>query len=263
MRVISAQESFATGVGFRSALEAVVAEELRTLGVEFEYEQPAEIPGGVCRFYLPDFTIRSAPESLRLPGWVEVKPQEMLYTLRDDLRISRKHGERFKGEIGVEDCDAARLRSMGHAELCKPKRLAELSGQAVLVVGGVGGTERLSVEMQPDMLVFSRSHPVVNQEGLRKQREREKRNAQYEREAQAARERWAAMERERQRVAQESHGRMMARLLTTTSKSRNKFESRCFGCSAVVPAQAGRLYSGVVIGMSWLVLCGPCASGAN
>ena len=253
-----------------------MAEELLALGVEFEYERPAETPAGACRFYLPDFTITQAPVALQLPRWVEVKPQEMLYTLRDDLRISRTHGERFKGEIGVQDCDAARLHGMGHVELCKPKRLAELTGESVLVVGGVGGTERMSIEMRRALIVFSRSHPIVNQEGLRKRQEREQRRAEYQRErdeysakcqqeAAARQQRWAQAELDRARLAGQERRAIMAKLRATPTTKRNKFDARCFGCAGVVAAHSGHLYGtpGAVGSSVWRVLCEPCARGAN
>ena len=84
---------------FRSHLEVLVAQELDEHGVNWDYERFVTLPNGPQVRYLPDFTINSANPALQLPQWVEAKPQQFLYDLRDLLGVTRRNGERFSGEI--------------------------------------------------------------------------------------------------------------------------------------------------------------------
>lgn len=183
------------GQTFRSALEAKVAEQLDTLGVDWEYETKAheavawfapsyapEPP--VFTGYLPDFAIRDASEDLQLPLWVEVKPAGLLYAVRDHFGVS----ERFTDDVECR-ISAAELRAVGLDEIWKPKSLAEFYGRDVLVVYQVNATRSLSVLMRPDRLVLSRRHPAVNFRQVLAAAEKAEREAQWraemaEREAQ-------------------------------------------------------------------------------
>lgn len=241
---------------FRSHLEVLVASELDEHGVNWDYERRVVLPTGAEIRYLPDFTINSAAPALQLPRWVEAKPQQFLYDLRDLLGITRRHGERFSGEILHESVTAKDLQDMLMQELWKPKRLAELSGESVLIVGTVGGTACLSIEMCADSIRFSRSHPFVNWLGIQKAKERERKRLEWE--TQAA---------ERQRVWQEQQEQQclaMARQLRETLRFRHlgptKWNRSCFGCGTFVQAGTGSLRKVEFTNGSneWRVLCSSC-----
>ena len=70
------------GRDYVSELERSVARELDEAGVLFVYEQQVVLNDGTSPKYLPDFTIIEAPQALRLPEYVEVKPQSFLYVYR-------------------------------------------------------------------------------------------------------------------------------------------------------------------------------------
>lgn len=161
---------------FRSALEAKVAEQLDHLGVTWQYETPV---AGI-QWYLPDFTVLDAPEHLEMPRWVEVKPAELLYAVRDHLGLV----ERFEG-IHKSDIDAAQMHEAQLSEVWKPKRLAEVTSEDVLVVSAINRNRLLSILMLPDRVELSRSHPAVCHRQVLIDREREqedaRRQAEYER----------------------------------------------------------------------------------
>lgn len=142
-----------TDHAFRSALERAVAAELDRLGVSWSYEVAVSLPTGRVN-YLPDFTINVDASHFGLPRWVECKPQQQIYTLRDVTGVTRRAGEYFKADVTVEGLTAAHLVDYDLQELAKPKRLAELSGEPVLVVGGVQGTSSLSALLTEDGVVF-------------------------------------------------------------------------------------------------------------
>ena len=186
------------GRDYVSELERSVARELDEAGVSFVYEQQVVLADGTSPKYLPDFTIIEAPQALRLPEYVEVKPQSFLYELRDLLGVTRMHGERFREDISVDGGKTTSQHLEKYAdpkssiwELFKPKRLAEVTNRSVLVVGNVQGTNSLSVLMRSDSIVFSREHPFVNSTGEQRKAERI-----------AANERWRAQEAERQQQRQ-------------------------------------------------------------
>lgn len=243
---------------FRSHLESDVAQELNDMGVEWTYEERVTHPNAASLPYLPDFTIKQSPNELRLPRWVEVKPQPFLYDLRDALKITRKYGEYFKGEV-TQECDYLFLRSR-HSELWKPKRLAELTGESVLVVGGVLGTARLSIELRPNDIVFSREHPFVNWTGVQRKREREQREQRW-RVEQEARARWCAQV-EAQRLEAEAQRRRAALQAATPGRQRgaNRHDAGCDGCGKRVWAGMGSLYAVDNPGGAtrWLVICDDC-----
>lgn len=152
------------GITFRSALEAKVAEELDALGVWWEYERRTPF----TERYLPDFTIIEASPELALPQWVEVKPPELLYAVRDHLNVPEHFDVDQWRWCKARDLAAAQL-----TEIPKPKRLAEVAGEAVLVVSAMNRNRTLSLTMQGDGIVFSKSHPAVNWKQVLHARRRE------------------------------------------------------------------------------------------
>ena len=241
---------------FRSHLEVLVAQELDEHGVNWDYERPVVLPRGPEVRYLPDFTINSADHALQLPQWVEAKPQQFLYDLRDVLGVTRRHGERFSGEIRHENVTSKNLQDLLVKELWKPKRLAELTGKSVLVVGTVGGTSSLSIEMCADSIRFSRQHPFVNWLGIQKSQERERKRLQ-----------WQVETAERQRVwqeQQEQKRQVMVRQVRETLQFKHfgptKWNRGCFGCGTFVQAGNGSLRKAEFTDGSheWRVLCSSC-----
>ena len=112
------------GVGrFRSSLEQRVANELTALAAEWEYEKYPQMPNGKRINYLPDFFISTAKPELKLPRWLECKPQDFLYRLRVFCEIDRRFGEYFENPIAVEDCDHALLAAMDSLSFQSPKNL--------------------------------------------------------------------------------------------------------------------------------------------
>ena len=179
------------GIQFRSVLEVNVAEQLDALDVGWAYERA--VPG--VR-YLPDFLITGrrsdwttdepADPAMDLPAYIEVKPPEALYAVRDAVGL----GERFIGshryQMGWRD-----VAEMAD-ELHKPKRLAEHLGCNVLVAHAINRSRTLAVVMHPDGITVTREHPLVNWRSVLAERERE---------AWRRRMRAEAAERERERQA--------------------------------------------------------------
>jgi len=241
---------------FRSHLEVLVARELDEHGVKWDYERPVVLPGGPQVRYLPDFTIDSSDLALQLPRWVEAKPQQFLYDLRDALGITRRYGERFSGEILHKNVTSIDLQDLLIQELWKPKRLAELTGESVLVVGTVGGTSCLSIEMCAETIRFSRQHPFVNWLGLQKAKEREFKRLQMEVEAAERQRAWLEQqERNRQAIARQVQETLQYKHLGPT-----KWNRGCFGCNAFVQAGTGSLRKVQFTDSSheWRVLCSNC-----
>lgn len=244
----------AGGGGFRSELEAKVAAELDRHGVVWRYEEPVTLADGQTPHYLPDFTIDSAPDELQLPRWIEVKPAEHLYDLRTAVGIDARFGQYFDDDIVMEGLDHVNLRSIGIERIWKPKLLAELSGQSVLVVSKAGAVRHLSVEMRPDAVVFSRRHPFVNAVGIQQERERERR-----------REEWRAAEAERMLIIERERAQLVARVLSAGRRyGTNGYGQSCLGCHQYVPANDGHLYWVTINnGGRYVVICGECDSGGG
>lgn len=225
---------------YRSRLEREVAQEMTRLGIAWSYEMKVELPGGRTVPYLPDFTLFDAPDELEMTVWVECKPQQMLYQLRDATGVTRRAGEYFKADVIVEGITSADLMDMGLDELAKPKRLAELSRFPLLVVGGVGGTNKLSVCMHHDQIVFSRSHPFVNQRGVELRAERENRAEERRQEA----ERWRAEYERKERERQEGQGAIRSQnvrnIIQRFTGVAPRFASRCHGC--LTHGEDGKVY---------------------
>lgn len=170
------------GIRFRSALEARAAKDLDALGVTWQYEQAVTDPSTShpIGWYLPDFTITHADPDLEMPRWLEVKPADLLYRVRDHLGCP----EHFDGTHNTT-ADARSLHDAQLTEIWKPKRLAEITGQPVLVAYQLNATRSLSLLMLPNRIQFSKAHPTVNRKGVlaRRQREEDQRRwqAEYER----------------------------------------------------------------------------------
>lgn len=234
----------------------MVARELDEHGVQWQYEQRVVLPDGRSPRYLPDFLIEEASPELQLPQWVECKPQDFLYALRDLLGVTRKHGDRFSGEVICEGVTSETLRGLLVDELWKPKMLAELTGKCVLLVGTVGAVASLSIEMRPDSVCFSREHPFVNWIGIQRAKERERKRLQWEAEA-AERQRLWRLEQDRRREA-------IAQSLSDTLRFRHLGPTRwsrpCYGCSDFVRAGTGSLRKVEFIDGSheWRVVCSNC-----
>lgn len=192
-----AQPTRYNGILFRSYLEAKVAEELDRLDVRWEYEcdafqaliWPEELP------YLPDFTIMAPkPDDLDLPTWIEAKPADLLFALRDHVG----QPERFEGTYR-EDITAQDMREAGLEEIWKPKRLAELSDRDVLVVYQINRHRSLSILMTAGYIELSKSHPLVNHKQVVADQERAEQQARWE--AEAAQRQAKHEEQQRQELA--------------------------------------------------------------
>lgn len=216
------------GVAFRSASEAKVAHELDNLHVPWQYERPAErtvlFPDGTVLGYLPDFTLGpcSRDHELELTVWLEVKPSELLYVVRDHLGCP----ERLEGSFFAE-ASAKELQAAGLEEIWKPKRLAELSGLGVLVVNRINRNRTLSALMTPTGVELSKSHPLVNYRQVVRNRERDE---------QATRQR---AEMERRQAAYEEQRRLWQRLVVDLACRQNRparFDGWCAVCQQQQPA---------------------------
>lgn len=178
------------GIQFRSALEAKVAEQLDALTVEWKYEVPAhqamawllgphqndppQVP------YLPDFLIIDAPDYLQLPTWVEVKPSELLYAVRDHVDCPERFDDIRRSGITGQEMYSANLD-----EIWKPKRAAEIYQHDVLVVSEINRTRTLSILLTSTHVELSKCHPAVNHRELVRKQEQERlaaeRQAEWER----------------------------------------------------------------------------------
>lgn len=238
---------------FRSHLEVLVSKELDAHGVDWEYERPIYGRNNLQLPYLPDFTINSADQSLRLPMFIEVKPQDFLYLLRDLLGVTRSHGDRFAGEVVCKDVTAKDLQNMLVQELWKPKRLAEMTGESILVVGTVGAVSSLSIEMCADSIKFSRQHPFVNSVGIERAKERERKRQQWEAESMERQALWRQEQKLNQQI--KINETLRFRHLGAT-----KWDRYCFGCRDFVQAGSGSLRKVQFTDGSheWRVLCSNC-----
>lgn len=205
-------------VRFRSGLEARVAEVLDDFGVLWLYEEPSGYPVS----YLPDFTIIQATTDLELPQWVEVKPADMLYALRDRAGLPERFEEPFRLSL-----TSANLLDSGFQEAAKPKALAEASGQSVLVVSALNRHRTIAALVAPDHVILTRSHPAVCWRQVLKDADRERERQQ-----------WVA-EAERRRVEREVEdaGRRMAIVDHARTNGRPaRFDGACWICHEVKAA---------------------------
>lgn len=260
------------GPKFRSRLEQDIADELDAMGLDWQYEQPVVLPDGTSPRYLPDFLIVGIAEDVRfdpdrpVPRWIEGKPQQFIYDLRDSLGVTRQYGDRFAGRIDVP-ISSDEIKGRHIEELWKPKRLAELTGQTVLVIGGVGGINRLTVEMHAHGVIFDRSNWIANYKGHQQRLERAE--ARWRREQEAAE--WRAYHERQQaeraaRAAEQEAERRMERerqlkvILSFPAAGANRYPGACVGCGSHLGAMRGNLRCVALTGggSRWFVVCTTC-----
>lgn len=219
------------GDGFRSKLEKRVAEQLNRAGVQWVYEPETltltTVVGKPVR-YLPDFQIVDADSDYELPPFIEVKPPDLLYQLRDNYEVPEHFPPDEPHHVTTTAFDMHR-RGVD-LELCKPKLLAENHECEVLICGdGWTGTRRLSIIATPDRLVFTKGHPWVNHTGHQQRLEAERRAAYWARE-------WERRQIEAEQARAEQHARRVRTLrwiqLHNTAVIAPRFDSRCRVCEA-------------------------------
>ena len=241
---------------FRSGLEAQVAAELDSLGVAWGYEILPEV-GIECiaragsdiprwkPWYLPDFTIFEAEDYLELPLWLEVKPADLLYAVRDACGL----GERFTA-THTSRWTANDLQFQGFLELAKPKRCAEIYGYPVLVASQINRVQTLSITLDSDAIFLQRDHPCVNRKGIVQAEQRRERQEAWGR---AWQERQADFAKQRVRdehalLLQQSEMCASARLLRKPAR----YGDRCAICRIERSAQELTLAR---LGGRWHALC--------
>lgn len=231
------------GIPFKSTSEVNVAVALDDLGIDWGYEMPLDED---IR-YLPDFTIHTAHEDFQCPKWIEVKPAELIYAARDYFNVPERFDDDIRVSATLED-----FRNINpDMELCKPKYLAELSEQSVLVVYKINASSSLSIEMQPGGAVFSKSHPLVNWKGVLKKREQEE-----------ARRRWDQINQQRQiervnrqreeAAADQERAAQVVRRFSALDHRRAKFSGSCCVCRCRREAEYLRIAK---VNGTWLACC--------
>lgn len=155
------------GHRYDSTLEYNVKLGLDRMGLVMgrDFMHHAQVDG--VYYYEPDFTIYRAPDEFEFPQYIEVKPAEALYALRDRWNLP----ERFDGveEFWMTQDDVRKVVP----ELAKPKRLAEETGCEVLVTSKLWGTQTLSATIGPELVTLERRHPGVNWRGHEKRVKRQ------------------------------------------------------------------------------------------
>jgi hypothetical protein len=249
----------------RSGRELDVHVGLVGLGARVCYEMPTEYSVK----YLPDFTWTNEFETeqhlaayqawdsaYRADGgqcsdftWIEVKPQDFLYQLRNTCfsTSNRAIGEHFKGPISCA-LDSGYLWDMRGShdvfkELAAPKKLAESSGRNVLVISTTTGTSTLSVYLTRNGIVFERNHPLVNSRYWANRLTREEKRREQERQAEDAR-RLYELERAERRREQERLVANVKCLIASQDPSRrrvNDWSQQCLACSTAIEPRAGYL----------------------
>jgi hypothetical protein len=242
---------------FRSALERRVADELDRLSVPYTYELAVTLPNFGPVPYLPDFTIEVDSSHLDLPRWVECKPQAMLYTLRDVTGVTRRAGEYFETDVTVEGVTAGHLVELDLKELAKPKRLAELSGDEVLVIGDVGRTKSLTALLTPDTIMFSRHNRFVNQRGVELTEQRAQREAAWRERAEIERQRYEQARAQAEAEREKNLWVALRAVLSTGVQAFPRYASSCAGCQQV--GDNGMIYK-VRLGTTerWIRICPAC-----
>jgi hypothetical protein len=209
------------GIPFRSTLEVNVAIALDDLGINWGYEMPLDED---IR-YLPDFTIHTAHEDFQCPKWIEVKPAELIYAARDYFNVPERFDDDIRLPATLDD-----FKSINpDMELCKPKYLAELSEQSVLVVYQINKHRSLSIEMRPDCAIFSRSHPLVNWKRVVLDREKEIRRQEWQRQYRQEEIERANRQRE-EAAADQERAAQVARRFSALDHRPARFSGSCCVC---------------------------------
>lgn len=235
-------------------IERQTHDELTRLGVQFTFDLPSHRHPGV--YYQPDFKIIAAPPELKLPAFVETKPQEFLYEFFQDIGGPRMYGERFTGKRYHKITAQWMLDYGGQVmqEFAKPKQLAEQYNVQVLIIGSVNATSRLSILMTAEHAVFDREHPFVCQEGVRKKEERKLKEADYR--AKWETERLVREQQQAEYLRQQQALIPVYKRLATASRRTNDWDNRCCCCGESTPAGTGSLFRH---DERWLVVCPNCA----
>lgn len=258
------------GVLFRSHLELAVAKELSALDVFWDYEvcpwcirkvRPVESPPRRCACtggpvnYLPDFRILIADAELDLPQWVEVKPAELLYAVRDALGLPE--------DLGGEACAVATTSDQWSksdvAEIHKPLALAERTGKSVLVVSAINRHRTLSVLCGPGGMTLSKWHPAVNWKGHQRRVEQEANRRRWEAERVEREREWAAKEAQLQQQRQDTAA-YMRRLAAMGPGMPARYDGLCYVCSTSQTAENLLLHR---VQDRWIGVCRPCAASAR
>lgn len=244
------------GVQMRSKLERHVAEFLDELGVGWEYEIPVVHDGRILR-YLPDFKIAAPRGDLRLDTpdrptipqashWIEVKPQEFIYALRDHLGVPERTSEPVVIPIGAVD-----LKDAGIEELWKPKALAEIVTRQVLVVGAVNRDRTLSVRMNAYGVVFETDHPLVNYRGVLRAQEKARQRERWQREAAERQAQYETQQRQRNAERLEVFGQIVRHSHRIVSR----YDGSCEWCHKRFEAFDLYAYKAT----RWVAICRPCS----
>lgn len=215
------------GTTYRSVLEVNVAQELARLGIRSRYEK---IPIRELE-YLPDFKIDHLPDAGMAPAsWIEVKPPEAIYAVRDHFNLPERFNEAEAFEMTKDDL------AQVSPELMKPKGLAEMTGEPVLVASAINRNATVALVMFADFVEVTRQHPLVNWKRVLKDRDQAARRAQWE--AQEARRR-AEVERQRAEwQAQRSNtSAKWIEMFRASNRIPAKYDGDCVVCQDRVAAQ--------------------------
>lgn len=258
------------GVLFRSHLELAVAKELSALDVFWDYEacpwclrtvRPVESPPRRCPCtggpvnYLPDFRILIADAALGLPQWVEVKPAELLYAVRDAVGLPEDLG----GEEHAVVTTSERWSKSDVAEIHKPLALAENTGKSVLVVSAINRHRTLSVLCVRGGMILSKWHPAVNWKGHQHRVAQEENRRRWATEHAEREQRWAAEEAKRQTNRREAAA-YMRRLAAMETGRPARYDGLCYVCSTHREADELLLYR---VQDRWVGVCRPCVTSAR
>lgn len=231
------------GIQMRSGLEVTVAQTLDQLGVDWLYEAPAPVAG-----YIPDFTIVAARPDMQLTRWLEVKPADLLYEVRNIFGLP----ELLDGSPITVYATVDRMHELHIQEIHKPQRLAAATGEDVLVVSALNRTSTLSITCHGDRLTFSKWHPAVNWRAVEKRRREAAERARYRAESAARQASW-----DREQAARAAERLKRLRYLISNHKQimPAKFPSACHGCLASKDAGDLVLYRPAD---EWVPICLRC-----
>jgi len=215
------------GTEYRSVLEVNVAQELNRLGVKNRYEK-IPIPE---LSYLPDFKIDRLPDPGMGPAaWIEVKPPEAIYAVRDHFNLPERFDQPEAFEMTKDDL------AQVSPELMKPKGLAEMTGEPVVVASAINRDATVALVMYADFVEVTRQHPLVNWKRELKNREQAAQRAAWE-----AREAQRQAENQRQRAEWEqrlsNNAAEWIEMFRMSSRIPAKYDGDCVVCQKRIAAQ--------------------------